>query len=223
MPYTDSSRVARRGFLARLSAAAAGLTALSATGSPLHAKSLELSRNPADPDAWIDRLTGKDRLLFHAHKEFGPALGAARNVLVNGREAYGISEATNSVAVATHGPAIGGLLGDEVWQQFKLGELYKINDGKTGAPATRNVFLTPQDGSPPDAVVPELMKRGVVFVVCNVAIRNLAKRIAREGEEPAVLHSGLLAGIVPGAVVVPDLFVAMSHAQKRGVSYIFAG
>jgi len=223
MPYTDSSRVARRGFLARLSAVAAGLTALSATGSRVHAESLELSRNPADPDAWIDRLTGKDRLLFHAHKEFGPALGAARNVLVNGREAYGIPEATNSVAVATHGPAIGGLLRDEVWQQFKLGELYKINDGKTGAPATRNVFLAPQDGFPQDVAVPELMQRGVVFLVCNVAVRNLAKRLVREGEEPAALYSEVLAGIVVGAVVVPDLFVAMSHAQKRGVSYIFAG
>jgi len=223
MSYTDSSRVARRGFLARLSAAAAGLTALSATRSQLHAESLELSRNSGDPDAWIDRLTGKHRVLFHAHKEFMPGLGAARNVLTNGREAYGIPEATNSVAVATHGPAIGGLLRDELWQQFKLGELYKINDGKTGAPATRNVFLAPQDGFPPDAVVPDLMKRGVVFVVCNVAVRNLSKRLVREGEDVNELHKEMLNGLVPGAVVVPDLFVSMSHAQKKGVSYIFAG
>jgi intracellular sulfur oxidation DsrE/DsrF family protein len=222
MSYSDSSRVARRGFLARLSAAAAGLTTLTVTGSRLQAESLELSPNPGDPDAWIDRLTGKDRVVFHTHKELMPGLMAARNVLTNGREAYGIPEATNSVAVATHGAAIGGLLRDEVWQQYKLGELYKINDGKTGPPATRNPFLTPQDGFPPDAVVPDLMKRGVVFVVCNVAVRNLSKRLVKEGEDAGALHKELLAAMVPGAVVVPDLFVAMSHAQKKGVGYIFA-
>ena len=41
------------------------------------------------------------------------------------------------------------------------------------------------------------------------------------------IHAGnldnkeLVAGILPGVIVVPDLFVAMSHAQKRGLSYIF--
>lgn len=221
MSYIDSSRVARRGFLARLSAGAAGLAALTAAPSRVRAAASPLPSSPNDPDAWIGRLTGKDRVVFHAHQQFMPALVGARNILANGRDAYGVPEVENSVAVATHGPAIGGLFRDEIWQRFTLGELYKLDDAKTGARAVRNPFLAPQDGWPIDAVVPDLMQRGVVFVVCNVAVRNLSRRIAREGDGAEALHKELVAGLVPGVVVVPDLFVAMSHAQKKGVSYIF--
>lgn len=221
MSIIDSTRVPRRGFLGRLSAAAASLTAIAASPSALRAATAPASPAPGDPDAWINRLKGKDRLLFHAHQQLMPAVVGARNLLANGREAYGVSEADNSIAVATHGPAISGLFRDEIWQQFTFGERYKFTDPKTNAPATKNPFLTPQEGWPTDATVPALMERGVVFLVCNVAVRNLSRRIAKEGDSADALHKELVAGIHPGVVVVPDLFVAMSHGQKRGLSYIF--
>jgi intracellular sulfur oxidation DsrE/DsrF family protein len=212
---TAGSRVPRRGFLARLSAVAAGLTSLTAAPSALRAATTSAPEIQGGPDAWIDRLKGQDRLLFHAHQQLMPAIVGARNVLANGRESQ------NSIAIGAHGPAISGLFRDEIWQQFTLGERYKINDPKTNAPATKNPFLAAQPDWPGDATVPTLMERGVLFVVCNVAVRNLSRRIEREGEKAEALHKELVAGLVPGVVVVPDLFVAMSHAQKRGVSYIF--
>jgi intracellular sulfur oxidation DsrE/DsrF family protein len=223
MPAPDSASFPRRGFLARLSAAAAGLTALAAVPDRLRAAPAPPARDvsPDGPDAWIDRLTGKDRVVLHAHQHLLPAVVGARNLLTNGRDAYGIPEREHSVAVATHGPAIAGMFRNEIWQQFTLGERYKLTDPKTGAPVTTNPFLAPQDGAPDDAVVPALMQRGVLFVVCNVAVRNLSRRIVREGESPEALHKELVAGLLPGVIVVPDLFVAISHAQKRGVSYIF--
>lgn len=221
MSTIDASRVPRRGFLARLSAAAASLTAITAAPSTLTAAASRTPEAQGGPDAWIDRLKGRDRLLFHAHQQLMPAVVGARNVLANARDAYGVPEMENSVAIATHGPAIIGLFRDEIWQQFTLGERYKINDAKTNAPATKNPYLAPQDSWPADATVPALMQRGVLFVVCNVAVRNLSRRIMREGEAAEALHKELVAGLVPGTVVVPDLFVAMSHAQKKGVSYIF--
>ena len=81
-------------------------------------------------------------------------------------------------------------------------------------------FLEPQDGAPADATVQALMDRGVLFVVCNVAVRNLSRRIAK-GTDPDAIHHELLSGLVRGAIVVPDLYIAMSRAQKKGVSYIF--
>ncbi|HUQ81634.1 MAG TPA: hypothetical protein VM076_10870 [Gemmatimonadaceae bacterium] len=219
MSHNDSPRVARRGFLARISASAASLTVFAGTPR-LRSELSALSLGASDPDAWIGRLRGTDRVMFHAHERLLPAVVGARNILENGRNAYGVAESDNAIAVATHGPAIGGLLRDDVWQKFALGELYKVTDPSTGAPAVRNLFLAPQDGAPADATVPALMDRGVVFVVCNVAIRNLSKRVAR-GADPDAIHHELLSGLVQGAVVVPDLFVAISHAQKKGVSYIF--
>jgi intracellular sulfur oxidation DsrE/DsrF family protein len=219
MSYIDSSRIARRGFIARLSGVALGFTTLA--GSRLSAESLTGPKSSTSPDAWIDRLTGIDRVVFHAHQQLMPALVGARNVLSNGRAAYGVPEIANSVAVAAHGPAIGGLFRDEIWQRYALGARYKINDTGTGSPATKNPFLSPQDGAPSDAVVPDLLNRGVVFVVCNVAMRNLARKVVQVGGDEDTVHQELVAGLVPGVSVVPDLFVAISHAQKKGVSYIF--
>ena len=225
MAHTDISPLPRRGFLARISTAGAGIAAALASRPALAAlpTSSPVLVPESDPDAWIGRLTGKDRLILHAHQQLMPAVYGARNILANAREAWGLAERENSVAIGAHGPAIAGLFGDATWQRFRFGERYKITDPKTGGPAATNPFLAPQDGSPPDAVVPELMNRGVMFVVCNVAVRNLSRRIESDAQAADALHKELLAGLLPGIVVVPDLFVAMSHAQRRGVSYIFTG
>jgi hypothetical protein len=227
MSRIDPSPLPRRGFLGRLSAAAAGLTALVATPASLTAApssdvhSSGRNGEAADPDGWLGRLNGRDRMLLHAHQQLQPALYAAWNILTNARQAYGVPERENSVVVASHGPAIGGMFTDDIWQKFTLGERYKMNDPATGSPYTKNPFLRPMEGMPPDATVSDLMKRNVTFIVCNVAVRNLSRRIVGKGEATEALHQELVAGLLPGMVVVPDLFVAISHAQKKGVGYIF--
>jgi intracellular sulfur oxidation DsrE/DsrF family protein len=201
-----------------LSQAAAGLGALLIDHGPLDAAPPPA---PGGVDGWMDRLTGDQKTMIHVHQYFMTALVDARNMLANARDQYGVPEAQYSIAVVTHGPAIQGLFRDELWQKFSLGGFYKVHDPKTGAPATRNIYLTPQDGEPADAVVPDLMKRGVTFVVCDVALRNLSKRLPVEGKNVDALHDELAAGLLPGAFLVPDVFVSMQRAQKRGMGYIF--
>jgi intracellular sulfur oxidation DsrE/DsrF family protein len=220
MSSNHSPRVARRGFLTRLTASAAGLTVYAGAPSRVQYALAPFTLGEVDPDAWIDRLRGTDRTLFHAHERLLPALSGARNVLVNGTSAYGLAESDNAVAVASHGPAIGGLFRDEIWDKYALGQLYKIVDPRTGVASHRNPYLESQDAATNDVTVPALMERGVLFLVCNVAVRNLSKRLAQDLEADAIHHE-LLAGLVPGTIVVPDLFVAMSRAQKKGVSYIY--
>jgi intracellular sulfur oxidation DsrE/DsrF family protein len=189
---------------------------------------LEATRNHSahgfgspDPDAWLDHLTGQHKVMIHAHEHFLTALVDARHMLADARDRYGVPEAQHSIAVVTHGRAIQGLFRDEVWRELKLGELYQVSDPKTGAPAQRNIYLEPQEGWPTDACVPDLMRRGVTFVVCDVAVQNLSKRLAREGTSVDAVHDQLAAGLVPGAFLVPDVFVSMQRAQKRGVAYLF--
>ena len=220
MSTKESLRVARRGFLRRLSASAAGVAAVATVPPRLRSATLSTSLYWTDPDAWIDRMRGTDRLVFHVHQDLVPAIVGANNILVNARDSYAVPETDNAIAIATHGPAIVGLFRDEVWEQFSLGELYGITDGATGRPATANPFLRSQPGKPVDATVPALMEKGVQFLVCNVAMRNLSRRLAGSGDADA-FHEKFLGGVVPGTVVVPDLYVAMSHAQQRGVSYIY--
>jgi intracellular sulfur oxidation DsrE/DsrF family protein len=220
MSTHDTPSLARRGFLKRLSASAAGVAAVAAVPPRLRAATMSTSLYWTDPDAWIDRMRGTDRLVFHAHQHLLPAIVGARNILVNARDSYGVVEADNAVAIATHGPAIAGLFRDEVWEQFRLGEMYGIVDGATGQHAVRNPFLTAPPAGPADATVPALIERGVQFLVCNVAVRSLSRRLAGNADADA-MHVSLLAGVVAGTVVVPDLYVALSHAQRRGVSYIY--
>ena len=219
---TSPGPVARRGFLFRLSQATAALTALIATPEVLEAGSASWpARTGADPDAWIGRLKGQHKVMIHVHQHFMTALVDARTMMANARDGYGVPESQFSLAVVTHGPAIQGLLRDELWQQRALGTFYKVNDPKTGAAATRNIYLTAQDGEPADAAVSELMKRGVTFVVCNVALRNLSKRLTAAGSSADATYEELAAGLVPGTALVPDVFVSMQRAQKRGVAYVF--
>lgn len=222
MAHAPSSPVPRRGFLFRLSQAAAGLSALFAGTAQAEEASRSMALVAADdPDVWMNRLTGEHKVMIHVHQHFMTALIDARTMLVNARDMYGVPEGQYSLAVITHGAAVQGLFRDEVWQRLALGAFYKVNDPKTGAPATRNIYLNSQDGELPDAAVLDLMKRGVTFVVCNVALRNLSKRLAREGSTPEAVQAELAAGLVPGAFLVPDVFVAMQRAQARGVAYVF--
>lgn len=222
MARAPSSAVPRRGFLFRLSQAAAGLTALFAGTAQAEESSRSIALVAADdPDVWMNRLTGAHKVMIHAHQYFMTALVDARTMLANARDSYGVPADQYSLAVVTHGAAVQGLFRDEVWQRFALGAYYKVNDPKTGALATRNIYLNSQDGEPPDAAVLELMKRGVTFVVCHVALRNLSKRLAREGSTPEAVYAELAAGLVPGAFLVPDVFVSMQRAQARGVAYVF--
>jgi intracellular sulfur oxidation DsrE/DsrF family protein len=222
MSHVPSSPVPRRGFLFRLSQAAAGLTALLAGTAQAEDASQSAAPFAADdPDVWMNRLTGQHKVMIHVHQYFMTGLVDARTMLANARDVYGVPEEQYSLAVITHGLAIQGLFRDEVWQRLALGAFYKVNDPKTGAPATRNIYLNSQDGEAADAAVLDLMKRGVTFVVCNVALRSLSKRLAREGSTPDAVYAELAAGLVPGAFLVPDVFVSMQRAQKRGVAYVF--
>ena len=222
MSHPLSPRVARRGFPFRLSQATAALTALVANPTRLASATEPVGfAGSADPDAWIARLRGDHKVMIHVHQHLMTALVDARTMLTNAREAYSVPDSQYSLAVVTHGPAIQGLFRDELWEKRALGAYYKVNDPKTGAPATRNVYLTSQDGEPPDAAVSELMKRGVTFVVCNVAVKNLARRLSAGGGNADATYEELAAGLVPGAFLVPDVFVSIARAQKRGVAYIF--
>ena len=215
MHTVSTAPVARRGFLARLSAAVGGVALLGAP-APLHAVSAAPSvARQRDPDAWIARVTGRDRTLIHANRDLLVALGGAHGILRDAERGYGVPRRELGVAVATHGPAIGGLFTDETWRRFALAERYAAGTG-----VTENPFLRPHAELPAEATVPALLERGVVFVVCDVAVRNLARKVAADAAGADRAHDALVAGAVPGVVVVPNVFVAIAHAQQRGLSYL---
>jgi len=67
----------------------------------------------------------------------------------------------------------------------------------------------------------KLQGRGVLFIVCNNAIGNWSSRLApAHGGDAAGVRADLLAHVIPGAVVVPGIMVAMNKAHERGFGYV---
>lgn len=178
-------------------------------------------------DAWLDALKGKHKQLFDwPEPENGLGLRHVRGYLNTWRDAYGVQEKDLSIIVALYGNTLPLGLTDEMWEKYHLGQALNITDPKTSAPLARNWFAHPMQGDPvvdgqADAAMEKLQGRGVLFIVCNNAIRNWSAKLGRaQGVEAATVQADLLAHVLPGAVVVPGVMVAMNKAHERGYGYI---
>lgn len=213
----------RRGFLTRLGLGVLGaLTAgRAAAPGPLGAQAA-----PAQ-DAWLEGLTGKHRQIFDASAlSGGRPLVQARNFMNAYGEAYGLEDADVNAVIAVHGETVPLVFRDAVWERFSLGERYRMQDPRTKAPARRNVYFPAVPGSAvdADASVEALQARGVVFLLCNNSLKRFTGQLSQAGfGTPEAVREELLAGLLPGVVVVPAAVVAMNLAQERGVTYVHTG
>src|SRR6266705_2517584 len=140
----DQLKTHRRGFLGTLAAAAAaGLASL----TPLRAaaESAPRGRRPlgsaADPafEAWLNRITGKHKMVFDAPEvNSGMPVVWPRVWLNTNNDNYGTKDADNSAVVILRHAAIPLAMKDELWAKYKLGEVFNLKDGD--APAVRNTF-----------------------------------------------------------------------------------
>ncbi len=214
MDISDKKQPARRRFLVQLSG---GLAALTGFAAPATAQQAGLV-NPVH-DAWMRRAQGKHRQLFHAtgHGD-GAAMLMAANYLDVYASAYGARPEHVSAVIGVHGTALPIGLVDAAWEKYELGKRMSITDPDTKEPAKRNVYAV---GGP--ISIDTVMRRGVVLLVCNVALTRLSGLIATALSSPqADVYNDLKTWVLPGAVVVPGLVVAMNRAQEKGFTYVRA-
>ena len=219
----------RRGFLARVTAAAAAVVAADGLGRP--ARGLE-TPGASDQDKWLDDLKGKYRCLFdfpnHAD---GLPLIHMLNFINTYKSAYGVPE-TDVNAVGTFyfvGPtaSLPAAFNDTMWAKYKFGETLKLVDPKTNAPATRNMFFRPQAGDPvlfhgqvAAASIENLQKLGATFLLCNNAFMFWVSSLSQAGMGTAAeVEKELRANLLPGVVTVPAMVIAIQKAQSRGIAY----
>ncbi|HEY3280216.1 MAG TPA: twin-arginine translocation signal domain-containing protein [Gemmatimonadales bacterium] len=215
----------RRGFLGTLAAtAAAGLASL----TPL-ALEAQPRRRPvtgaADPafEAWLNRITGKHKMVFDAPEVNSGMPVVWPRVWLNGNnENYGTTDAENSGVVILRHAAIPLAMVDALWAKYKLGEVFSLKDGDV--PATRNIFAKPLPLPLPGTGVEQLLAKGVMFGVCNVALTIYSGAVAQKiGMDPAAVKADWVAGLIPGSQVVPSGVLAVSRSQEKGCGYCFAG
>lgn len=218
----------RRGFIARLAGAAAAAGA--AAGSLPRALSAETQAS--SQDAWLDRQTGSHRCLFDfPNHAAGLPLLHMFNYLNTYNTAYGTKPGQVN-AIGTFyfvGPtsSIPLAFNDAMWEKYKLGSYLKLDDPKTQAPSTRNMFNAPQAGDPvlfggamAAASIPNLQKMGSTFLICNNALNLfIGQMVQQSGGTPAAVGAELKGNMLPSVVIVPAMVIAIEKAQSKGIAY----
>jgi len=222
----------RREFLGKVAAGAASI-GLAAMTVPLNAVAspFDENSNPADADAWFNKLKGKHKIVFDATKphEIMPFAWPKVFLMTNG--ATGTPASDCGVVVVLRHDAIPYAMDSPLWAKYNFGEVFKAMDPKTEKPSTRNPFWKP---APNDFVVPgigpvaiginDLQADGVMFCVCDAAMTVYSAALAGKMNMDAKdVKKEWIAGVLPGIQVVPSGVWALGRAQEKGCGYIFAG
>jgi intracellular sulfur oxidation DsrE/DsrF family protein len=177
--------------------------------------------------SWLDGIRGKYRQVYDAPApNNGFALIWSHVFLMTAAQGYNVPESELGVVVVLRHSAIPIAFSDGVWEKYKLGEYFKINDPATKSPSVRNPFahIKPGDMPLPEAALEKLVARGVKIAVCNTAIHHQSARLAQQQGLPhESVKQDWLAAVLPGVQVVPSGVLAVNGAQSKGCSYCFAG
>ncbi|HUK20875.1 MAG TPA: twin-arginine translocation signal domain-containing protein [Gemmatimonadales bacterium] len=225
----DVSRLVthRRGFLGRIAAGAAALTVGGAGVKPREALAELPLRSPADPQfsAWLAKMNGKHKMVFDVPAPNGGfAFAWARVFLNTANDQYGTTDADNTAVVVLRHSGIPLGMQSPMWAKYKWGEFLKVNDGDT--PATRNLWVDAKPGELPlpGMAVNELLAKGVLIGICNVALTVYSGIVAKKmGLQADAVKQDWVANLVPGIQVVPSGVIAVSGAQEKGCGYCFGG
>lgn len=245
-----SDTPARRDFLGKLALSGAALAAAAcapqsgaqsaqapvpAAAPPNGAARAAMPLPPAPPassegpwdSAWLDRVeraTYKQVFDIASYGD-GGALFYAKNYLNGIRDWYGANAPDVQIVMGVHGDAYPILFNDALWTKFGWGVEKKTNDPRTKAPSLRNVFWEPKEGEPQfEFGVDVLQRRGATFTLCNNVLRFVTRSLAaKHSTTYDTMRKELIAGLLPGVIVVPAMVAAIGMCQAKGCSYVYVG
>jgi hypothetical protein len=213
----------RRDFLAIAAAATAGV----GIATPVvGAAAAGAAGAGTDFTRWLDTIPGKYRQVYDM-PELNNGMGLAWSwvFLLTGAQGYGVPESDLGVVVILRHDALPLAFNDAAWAKYNLGEVFKIDDPETKAPAVRNPYYLKPGALPiPDAGLKPLIERGVKVAACNMAITFYSGMVAKKmGLKHEDVMGEWIAAVHPGITVVPSGVVALNGCISRGCAYVFAG
>ncbi|MHB8355447.1 MAG: hypothetical protein ACYDDQ_02015 [Vulcanimicrobiaceae bacterium] len=216
----------RRGFIAASSLLATGFPAVASADSSL---TIKPSTAPKGLTFDFDQKAFDSILLKPArHKQcFGAVRldgGGVIASMANSIIAYDDflregNGAMQAVGVLYHSSAITLAMSNEVWNEILVPYLRQNDAWRKDIPEAKpgkgNPYLKP-------IWVPGLVNiRGGSLLVCHNAIEDFAYGAADAlKESPQRVHAAIMAGIVPGALVVPSGVMAINACQEKRFTYI---
>ncbi len=232
--FSLKDTIHRRGFLGSLAATTA--VGMAALGSPMQllAQKSEMQRKQGMPgastnkefDAWLKKIKGKHRQMFDAtaYNEGMPFIWP-RVYLMTSKE-VGVPDNDLTAVVILRHEAIPFALDHPLWEKYKLGEFFKIEDKATKAPSVRNTYYHPKPGELmlDSFAIDALQKDGVLFGACNMAIKIMSGVVAKGlNMDPDEAVKDWTAGVLPGMQIVPSGVLAVNRTQENGCTYCYAG
>lgn len=219
----------RRTFLRTIAAGAAALGIPATVGAaalgvmPSDADAAMTDPEPPMSDAWLDKIRGKHRQIFDAVSANDGWAAVFAATLMDSYNWQNVKDSAVTPVVVFRHMGMPLTLNDAMWQKYRIGEFLKINDPKTSAPATRNIF---RDNvvMHPGMTYESLIKRGAVVVACNVALTVLSGMTAQQAGVPAdEAKKEWTANLLEGVNIAPSGVYAVNRAQERGCTYCYAG
>jgi intracellular sulfur oxidation DsrE/DsrF family protein len=185
----------------------------------------------SEADEWFKQVKGRHRMIFDVTQPNGTLPFAWPRVFLLTNAKTGTPENDCGVVVVLRHSAVAYAFGHAVWEKYKFGEIFKINDDGTKAPATKNPFWQPKPGTfktpgigEVKIGIDELQASGVLFCACDVAITVHCAVIAEQTHQDlAAIKNDWMAGLLPGVQPVPSGIWAVGRAQEHGCTYTFAG
>jgi hypothetical protein len=207
----------RRSLFGRL----AGSVAIGLAGLTSTAARAATEAGPSDGPDWPGKLKGRHRQIVDAYEpNSGFPLAFAFTFLLTNPP-----DAATSIVVLRH-TAFPIALKDPMWEKYKIGAAFKINDPETKAPAVKNPFFQAKPGVLPvdDMAVDRLMAKGTVFGGCNVALVVLSKMLSgNAGVTPDEAAKEWAANVIPGITIIPSGTWGVNRAQEAGCTYCAGG
>ena len=219
----------RRGFLGVLATGAAALGISSLTSPASLSAKPKATPSPSDDagfETWLNKIKGKHRQVFDAPDANGGFPFAWSRIFYMTNNAVGTPDDEITVVVILRHDAIPLSMNHPLWEKYKFGEVFKITDKATNAPAIRNPFYQPKPNELPlpGMAMEDLMKTGVMFGACDMALTFYSAMVAKSiNADAAEVKKDWVSGILPGIQIVPSGVLAINRTQEHGCTYCFAG
>ncbi|HSA54409.1 MAG TPA: hypothetical protein VLE53_01840, partial [Gemmatimonadaceae bacterium] len=201
---------ARREFLGRLAAGSAVLLAGASVAAcaaeadaGAGAASGAAAATAADGE-WLGKIHGTHRQFFDAtHWNDGFGLAYAFNWARSTRESFNVGNDEVCAVIGLRHFAIAPAFSDAIWQKYKLGQFFQINDPKTKQPSVRNFAYNETAGDFMFAGVSlgQQIPTGAVVTVCNLAttvVSGMAAQAAGLSITPEAAYEEWKAALQPG-------------------------
>lgn len=220
-----SPSVPRRGFLARLAAAAGA--ASTAFALPSVADAQQQAPQAHELDKWIDELKGKHKQLFDfVTKGHISEMQYGNNFFTASTNDYGYKDEDAALLYCLRHEATPYAYNDAMWEKYKIGEVIDVAGpaGRGGnAPAAAD-SSSKATKNPMTQMITGLANRGVHFGACALATGRYSGMFARKvGAQQADVRADLAANLVPNCRLVPSGVVFVNRAQEKGFTYLHVG